>query len=128
MNIHHGEMVKTISGILQVPPSFHDQIEGSIVPPLAHQHRTLHALRRAKVAGWVALGKVGFGGWQPWHPVGNALPQRDRAVCDGLCEYGKRFCLEVVRWIKETLINVIRELRGIIFGNFLGYERCKNRN
>lgn len=53
-------MLKTISGILQVPLSFHDQIEGSIVPPLAHQHRTLHALRRAKAAGRMALGKVGF--------------------------------------------------------------------
>ena len=90
MNIHHAE---TISGILQVPLSFRDQIEGSIVPPLAHQHRTLHALRRAK---------VGFEGWQPWHPSGHpATPKEIEQFATAFVN--KRFCLEVVRWIKETL-------------------------
>lgn len=88
-------MLKTISGILQVPLSFHDQIEGSIVPPLAHQHRTLHALRRAKAAGRMALGKVGFEKWQPWHPSRHPVTPKEIEQF-GTASVNKRFCLEVV--------------------------------
>lgn len=109
------------------PLSFHDQIEGSIVPPLAHQHRTLHALRRAKVAGWMALGKVGFEGWQPWHPSGHPVTPKEIEQFT-TAFVNKRFCLEVVRWMKETLKMWLENWEVSFLGNSSVYERCENRN
>lgn len=104
------------------PLSFHDQIEGAIVPPLAHQHRTPHALRRAKVAGWMALGKVGFEGWQPWHPVDTPLPVTPKEIEQfGTAFVNKRFCLEGIE--DRNIKHVIRELRSVILGEFFGL--CK---